>query len=458
MQQWEITLPSLYITKSLGQFPVSQSESDESIFEESNSDEVLNGKASRICNLKDKKFIKFLENAGELNFTLLENNKGKVLSIEESEKLSENLSPAFNALMYKHRPKGNYYYITNVTKAEECPYSTYVLLFKIRKTTCTIREVVENRSIPKCILLDQPKLSCILIAKGARGKDAEILGALCNRKLKIYLKKVLSKSTLCELCSHSSKEKFQLIIPKQFRSWSKDVFLYEPVAYDPIPESEAANPRGRTGIKGLGDLLYHGKNIMVLYVIARKVGKDTELLSVMDQSNDLKFPKTYLSGYMKKLFDDKMEAVINTTFQNAGYSDEEVTEMIKEIYKSAEAIHVEQKHNPLDTDTSWIETTIVSVWDKERAHIGSIEQFVPVNNLSLTWKTVDEDVMESIKKMNNLKTDEKHFKFKLKTYIRFLPLLCLYGTLFLALLPIAIPFFIASLIAKRFKLTHYFMS
>ncbi|KRZ17080.1 hypothetical protein T11_16580 [Trichinella zimbabwensis] len=441
------------VTESSKQLLVRQGKlhENENIFEESNSDELLNRKTSRICNLKEKKFINFLEDAGDLNFTLLENNKGETLSSEESEELADKLSSAFNALMYKHKPHGSYYHIMNVTKAEQCSYSTHVLLFKMKETTCTIREVVENFPISKCIPLNQPKLSCILIAKGARSKDAKILGALCNRKLNIYLNRVSSKFTLCELCSYSSKEKFRLIIPKQFRSWSEDVFLYEPVTYDPIPKSETANPRGRTGIKGLGSLLYHGKNIMVLYIIARKVGKDIELLSVMDQSNNLKFPKAYLSGRMNKLFDDKMEAVINTTFQKAGYSDERVAEMIKEIYKSAESIHVEQKHNPLDTDTSWIETIVVSVWDKKRAHIGSMERFVSVDNLSLTWKRVDEDVMESLKKMNNLKTDEKHLKFKVKKYIPFLPLLCLYGTLFLALIPIAIPFFIASLITKRFK-------
>ncbi|KRX58135.1 hypothetical protein T09_3561 [Trichinella sp. T9] len=152
-------------------------------------------------------------------------------------------------------------------------------------------------------------------------------------------------------------------------------------------------------------LLYHGQNIIVLYIIARKFGEDIELLSVLDQTNNLKFPK----------------------------------------------IHVEQKHNPMDTDTSWIETTVFSVWDKEQTHIGSMERFVPVDGLSLTWRKVEKDVMESLNKKSNFKTDETHSKFKLKKYIPFLPLLCLYGTVFLALLPIAIPFFITLLIAKRFK-------
>ncbi|XP_003369694.1 hypothetical protein Tsp_05102 [Trichinella spiralis] len=199
----------------------------------------------------------------------------------------------------------------------------------------------------KCTLLKQPKLSCILIAKGAHNKDAKILGA-----------------------------KFRLIISKQFRPWSEDVFLYAPVTYDPIPESETVNPRGRTGIKGLGSLLHHGQNIIVLYIIARKFGEDIELLSVLDQTNNLKFPKpfivsdiAYLSGQMKKLFDDKIETAINTIFQKAGYSEER--------------IHVEQKHNPMNTDTSWIETTVFSVWDKEQTHIGSMERFVPVDGLSL---------------------------------------------------------------------------
>ncbi|KRX58136.1 hypothetical protein T09_3561 [Trichinella sp. T9] len=116
-----------------------------------------------------------------------------------------------------------------------------------------------------------------------------------------------------------------------------------------------------------------------------------------------------------------------------------------------EDIHVEQKHNPMDTDTSWIETTVFSVWDKEQTHIGSMERFVPVDGLSLTWRKVEKDVMESLNKKSNFKTDETHSKFKLKKYIPFLPLLCLYGTVFLALLPIAIPFFITLLIAKRFK-------
>ncbi|KRY50914.1 hypothetical protein T03_8990, partial [Trichinella britovi] len=271
----------------------------------------------------------------------------------------------------------------------------------------------------------QPKLSCILIAKGTHNKDAKIFGA-------IYLNKVSSNLSLCELCSYSSKEKFRLIIPKQFRPWSEDVFLYAPMTYDPMV------------------ILTIGNQNCVDQKAKQKFGEDIELLSVLDQTNNLKFPKAYLSGQMKKLFDDKSETAINTTFQKAGYSEERITEMIKEIYKSAEIIHVEQKHNPMDTDTSWIETTVFSVWDKEQTHIGSIERFVPVDGLSLTWRKVEKDVMESLNKKSNFRTDETHSKFKLKKYISFLPLLCLYGTVFLALLPIAIPFFITLLIAKRF--------
>ncbi|KRY40445.1 hypothetical protein T01_15846, partial [Trichinella spiralis] len=277
---------------------------------------------------------------------------------EESETLANNLSSAFNALMYEHKPQGNYYHIMSVTKAE----NVHAQLMYYEKNCLHYSRDCRKFSNFKCTLLKQPKLSCILIAKGAHNKDAKILGA-------IYLNKVSSNLPLCELCSYSSKEKFRLIISKQFRPWSEDVFLYAPVTYDPIPESETVNPRGRTGIKGLGSLLHHGQNIIVLYIITRKFGEDIELLSVLDQTNNLKFPKAYLSGQMKKLFDDKIETAINTIFQKAGYSELR--------------IHVEQKHNPMNTDTSWIETTVFSVWDKEQTHIGSMERFVPVDGLSL---------------------------------------------------------------------------
>ncbi|KAL1233076.1 ADP-ribose pyrophosphatase [Trichinella pseudospiralis] len=268
-----------------------------------------------------------------------------------------------------------------------------------------LNKIAQSKIETSCDAKSKNFLNCLTISRFHNGRLKDVLGVVCDYKLKIEIPK---KTTLCEMNRYHGTMNFTLHIPGKNRSWKKELLVYEPVASSMPSKFLGKLPRhpyGRTGSVGLGILPKLGKNIKIMVLIGRRTGKQEELLSVIDGSNQFRAPQFYVNEYKKQPFGEKLEKLLMDMFISAGMDAKSALKKMKALKKDARIIPLTSPFDPADTDTAWLETVIIAVFDKKKSHVGALNFDSKSNSLSLGWKPVDNSLRHLIKTLKNEKND-----------------------------------------------------
>ncbi|KRX86180.1 hypothetical protein T4E_10594, partial [Trichinella pseudospiralis] len=183
--------------------------------------------------------------------------------------------------------------------------------------------------------------------------------------------------------------------------------LYKPVDFDLSSVDETLqNPRGRTGMRGLGGLLHYGENRKVIPVVLRKHEGKIEMLTIMKSSGSWQFPQFFEDeDFKRKPLGKQLEDEIKKYFQSVGFSEEEIKQKLATIYADVEAVPVKLPTDPLDTDQAWLKTHIAVIFDKQEKHFGTVAFDPSANELSLGWKKIDKEMLKALKKLPTKSSD-----------------------------------------------------
>ncbi|KRY65011.1 hypothetical protein T4B_12987 [Trichinella pseudospiralis] len=273
-------------------------------------------------------------------------------------------------------------------------------------------------------------VSCILLAKGSKSKIEELHAVVCDSQLKASLSK---KYSLCEISKYPYGDKYSLYVPSSVSSWKKALFLYKPVDFDLSSVNKTfQNPRGRTGVRGLGGLPHYGEN--------RKFFEDGD----------------FKGKPLGKQFEDELK----TYFQSVGFSKEEIRQKLAAIYADVETVPVKLPTDPLDTDQAWLKTHIAVIFDKQEKHFGSVAFDPSANELSLGWKKTDKEMLKALKKLPTKSSDVTDLGSQNRYYIvyRVVPVMCVpAGALFLYSWYIALPIIFILLIIYGILRLHLYI-
>ncbi|KRX88176.1 hypothetical protein T4E_9371, partial [Trichinella pseudospiralis] len=199
-----------------------------------------------------------------------------------------------NEKISRKKANDKYFKLSKVINAEKCGNGVFIFLMKLGKTNCKLSQI----EIPK-------------------------------------------KTTLCEMNRYHGTMNFTLHIPGKNRSWKKELLVYEPVASSMPSKFLGKLPRhpyGRTGSVGLGILPKLGKNIKIMVLIGRRTGKQEELLSVIDGSNQFRAPQFYVNEYKKQPFGEKLEKLLMDMFISAGMDAKSALKKMKALKKDARIV------------------------------------------------------------------------------------------------------------------------
>ncbi|KRZ70325.1 putative nudix hydrolase 6, partial [Trichinella papuae] len=384
--------------------------------------ESADAEQEETCDKENVELLDLIESAGNLNFSSMAAQKKDILI-----KL---LKRPLNELIQVQQPGKPYYTVKKVLTAELCDASTMAFSIKIKKTTCSVSQVLSRASDDSdCKMKKSKSLSCILLVKGSRHAISSLLGAVCDKQLKATISK---KYSLCEISKYPHGDKYSLYVPSSVMSWKKDLFLYKPVDYDSRTVFDSfQNPRGRTGMKGIGGLKRFGQNEKVMPLVVRKHEGKTEMLTVMKSSGSWQFPQYFVNNFKSKPLGKQIEDELNKYFQSIGLSEGEIKEKLAEIYADVHEVPVKLPTEPMDTDQAWLITHVVVVFDKKEKHIGSVA-FDSSNELG--WKEIDKDMLKVLRKLPKKSSDNFHLGSQnpYSVVYKIVPLICApAGALFL---------------------------
>ncbi|KRY71520.1 hypothetical protein T4A_12454, partial [Trichinella pseudospiralis] len=361
---------------------------------------------SETCDRESLKLVDLVERAGNLDFNSMKAQKGEKLSGTEEDFLVKQLKRPLNDLIQAQQPGKPYYTVKKVLEAELCDSSTLAFNIKIRETKCSVSQVFSQYSSgdDDCTMKRSKSVSCILLAKGSKSKIDELHAVVCDSQLKAPTSK---KYSLCEISKYPYGDKYSLYVPSSVSSWKKALFLYKPVDFDLSSVDETLqNPRGRTGMRGLGGLLHYGENRKVIPVVLRKHEGKIEMLTIMKSSGSWQFPQFFEDeDFKRKPLGKQLEDEIKKYFQSVGFSEEEIKQKLATIYADVEAVPVKLPTDPLDTDQAWLKTHIAVIFDKQEKHFGTVAFDPSANELSLGWKKIDKEMLKALKKLPTKSSD-----------------------------------------------------
>ncbi|KRY87889.1 hypothetical protein T4D_13713 [Trichinella pseudospiralis] len=335
-------------------------------------------KEDDVCSIEKMKTAQTLAGIGGIDIKALQPIESQKLPNKEALTLAEQLNKVLNEKISRKKANDKY--------------------FKLSK-------IAQSKIETSCDAKSKNFLNCLTISRFHNGRLKDVLGVVCDYKLKIEIPK---KTTLCEMNRYHGTMNFTLHIPGKNRSWKKELLVYEPVASSMPSKFLGKLPRhpyGRTGSVGLGILPKLGKNIKIMVLIGRRTGKQEELLSVIDGSNQFRAPQFYVNEYKKQPFGEKLEKLLMDMFISAGMDAKSALKKMKALKKDARIIPLTSPFDPADTDTAWLETVIIAVFDKKKSHVGALNFDSKSNSLSLGWKPVDNSLRHLIKTLKNEKND-----------------------------------------------------
>ncbi|KAL1245455.1 putative nudix hydrolase [Trichinella spiralis] len=372
--------------------------------------ESADAESQETCDKESVELVKLMESAGNLNFS------------------SMLLKRPLNELIQVQQPNEPYYTVKKVLAAELCDASTLAFSIKIKETTCSISQMSGMASDDSnCKMKKSKSLPCLLLVKGTKHTLSSILAAVCDKQLKATVSK---KYSLCEISKYPHGDKYSLYVPSSIMSWKKDLFLYKPVDYDSRTVFDSfENPRGRTGMKGIGSLRRFGQNEKVMPLVKNK-GK-TEILTVMKSSGSWQLPQYFVNDFKNKPLGNQIEDELNKYFQSIGLSEGKIKEKLAEIYADVHKVPIKLPTEPMDTDQAWLVTHVVVVFDKREKHIGSVNFD---GSTELRWKEVDKDTLKVLRKLPRKSSNNFHLGSQngYSVVYRIVPLMCVpAGALFL---------------------------
>ncbi|KRX87508.1 hypothetical protein T4E_3489 [Trichinella pseudospiralis] len=391
---------------------------------------------SETCDRESLKLVDLVERAGNLDFNSMKAQKGEKLSGTKEDFLVKQLKRPLNDLIQAQQPGKPYYTVKRVLAAELCDSSTLAFNIKIRETKCSVSQVFSQYSSgdDDCTMKRSKSVSCILLAKGSKSKIDELHAIVCDSQLKAPTSK---KYSLCEISKYPYGDKYSLYVPSSVSSWKKALFLYKPVDFDLSSVNKTfQNPRGRTGVRGLGGLPHYGEN--------------QKVIPVFFEDGDFK------GKPLGKQFEDELK----TYFQSVGFSKEEIRQKLAAIYADVETVPVKLPTDPLDTDQAWLKTHIAVIFDKQEKHFGSVAFDPSANELSLGWKKTDKEMLKVLKKLPTKSSDVTDLGSQNRYYIvyRVVPVMCVpAGALFLYSWYIALPIIFILLIIYGILRLHLYI-
>ncbi|KRZ41617.1 hypothetical protein T4C_1962 [Trichinella pseudospiralis] len=362
-------------------------------------------KEDDVCSIEKMKTAQTLAGIGGIDIKALQPIESQKLPNKEALTLAEQLNKVLNEKISRKKANDKYFKLSKVINAEKCGNGVFIFLIKLGKTNCKLSQIAQSKIETSCDAKSKNFLNCLTISRFHNGRLKDVLGVVCDYKLKIEIPK---KTTLCEMNRYHGTMNFTLHIPGKNRSWKKELLVYEPVASSMPSKFLGKLPRhpyGRTGSVGLGILPKLGKNIKIMVLIGRRTGKQEELLSVIDGSNQFRAPQFYVNEYKKQPFGEKLEKLLMDMFISAGMDAKSALKKMKALKKDARIIPLTSPFDPADTDTAWLETVIIAVFDKKKSHVGALNFDSKSNSLSLGWKPVDNSLRHLIKTLKNEKND-----------------------------------------------------
>ncbi|KRZ08859.1 hypothetical protein T11_7206 [Trichinella zimbabwensis] len=381
---------------------------------------------SETCDRETSKLVDLVERAGNLDFNSMKAQKGEKLSGTEEDFLVKQLKRPLNELIQAQQPGKPYYTVKRVLA---CVFSQY------------------SSGDDDCTMKRSKSVSCMLLAKGSKRKMEKLLAVVCDSQLKASISK---KYSLCEISKYPYGDKYSLYVPSSVSSWKKALFLYKPVDFDLSSVDETfQNPRGRTGMRGVGGLPHYGENRKVIPLVLRRHEGKIEMLTIMKSSGSWQFPQFFEDDFKRKPLGIQFEDELKKYFQSVGFSEEEIRQKLAAIYADVETVPVKLPTDPLDTDQAWLKTHIAVIFDKQEKHFGSVAFDPSANELSLGWKQTDKEMLKAMKKLPTKSSDVSDLGSQNRYFVvyRVVPVMCIpAGALFLYYWYVALPIILILLI------------
>ncbi|KRZ10857.1 putative nudix hydrolase 6 [Trichinella zimbabwensis] len=154
------------------------------------------------------------------------------------------------------------------------------------------------------------------------------------------------------------------------------------------------NPKGRSGLRGRGELFRWGPNHYVQYVISRGMNVREYLVLNSPDKKKIIFPGEFVDNPRNITFPPML-----LNFIESNLSEKYPENVVKEIIKNALKNRVLRYHgyyaDDRNTDNAWIETLIYDINDSGYSNLGLLDPEHLTNSLNLTWKVIDKSAVDS---------------------------------------------------------------
>ncbi|KHJ42257.1 hypothetical protein D918_07596 [Trichuris suis] len=182
------------------------------------------------------------------------------------------------------------------------------------------------------------------------------------------------------------------------------------------------NPKGRTGIRGRGNLPRYGPNHQIIAIFTRGSAPVEYLASVDYQNNSM----AYL-GMLTELVDDpsgqKAPPTLLKKFRKyllKSYSQAAVEDLIQTAFSTCLTHYKGFVVDERNTDNAWVESTIYEFVDRKVTNFGLVEMDGSNNELQLNWTELEKDRMTA-RLMKVTSRTSKHFRERVRNnFLKFL--------------------------------------
>ncbi|KRY40799.1 putative nudix hydrolase 6 [Trichinella spiralis] len=154
------------------------------------------------------------------------------------------------------------------------------------------------------------------------------------------------------------------------------------------------NPKGRSGLRGRGELFRWGPNHYVQYVISRGVNVREYLVVNSDDKKNVIFPGEFVDNSRNITFPPMLLNFIESNLSEK-YPENVVQEIIENALKNRILRYHGYYADDRNTDNAWMETLIYDINDSGDSNLGLLDTEHLTNSLNLTWKTIDKSVIDS---------------------------------------------------------------
>ncbi|KRZ58999.1 putative nudix hydrolase 6 [Trichinella nativa] len=154
------------------------------------------------------------------------------------------------------------------------------------------------------------------------------------------------------------------------------------------------NPKGRSGLRGRGELFRWGPNHYVQYVISRGVNVREYLVVNSHDKKNIIFPGEFVDNSRNITFPPMLLNFIESNLSEK-YPENVVQDIIKNALKNRILRYHGYYADDRNTDNAWMETLIYDINDSDDSNLGLLDTEHLTNSLNLTWKIIDKSVIDS---------------------------------------------------------------